>query len=187
MACESLVWAGSRMLFKNNPGKEENMHRGSETKFPWWYFLHTGGILAGQWGAAYQRERRLPCTHKDVPLSFCLLFPRHFQSLLLLLPLPLLTSQAPPNLLPSCTPLSTSPPLSCFSLSTIPIYLRRALMWIHCTHILKRAHSHWPYTVPHLLSWFTLTWFFSVWIYKWLETKCYWQLSVQQMISYFVI
>lgn len=40
----SLVWAGSQMLFKNNPGKEENMHRGSETKFPWWYFLHTGGI-----------------------------------------------------------------------------------------------------------------------------------------------
>lgn len=64
----SLVWAGSRMLFKNNPGTEENMHRGSETKFPWWYFLNTRGILAGQWGAAYKRERQLLFIQTHLPL-----------------------------------------------------------------------------------------------------------------------
>lgn len=30
-----VVLSLSRKLFKNNPGEEENMHRGSETKFPW--------------------------------------------------------------------------------------------------------------------------------------------------------
>lgn len=68
------------------------MHRGSETKFPWWYFLHTGGILAGQWGAATLYTK----TFLSLPRSFA----PCFQSLLLSLPLPLLTFEVPPKLQP---------------------------------------------------------------------------------------
>lgn len=123
------------MLFKNNPGKEENTHRGSETKFPWWYFLHTGGLLVGQWGAA-SREDDSYRLHKDISLclSFCLIFP-HFQSLLLSLPLPLLTSPAPPNLFPSCTPHSAAPSVwfNSFTVYLCFGHLHPHSVWIHIT------------------------------------------------------
>lgn len=91
----SLIWEGSWMLFKNNPGKEENMHRGSKTKFPWWYFLHTGGFwLANE--EPLTRESGSYRLYKDISLSFCIIFP----SLPIppsLITTPFVTSEAPPK------------------------------------------------------------------------------------------
>lgn len=111
----SSAWAGSQMLFKNNPGKEENMHIGSETKFPWWYFLHTWGFwLANE--ESRPRELSSYHLHNNIYFSFCLFSPFFFcQSLLLSLALPLLTFEAPPKILPSH---STSSAFNSFSVHT---------------------------------------------------------------------
>lgn len=63
------------------------------------------------------RESASYSLYKHISLSF----PPHFQSLLLSLPLPLLTYEAPPKRLLSCTPHSTLSSLSCFSLHTISV------------------------------------------------------------------
>lgn len=87
------------MVFKNNPGKEENTHSGSEKKFPWWYFLHThGGFGLANEEPAYTRGRQLPFTQRHLRLLLfpCLVFP-HFQCRLLSLPLsPHLSATLPP-------------------------------------------------------------------------------------------
>lgn len=44
-------------------GKEQNMHRGSETKFPWWYFLHTGDSGWPMRGCFQERAAATVCTN----------------------------------------------------------------------------------------------------------------------------
>ena len=90
--------------------KEENMHRGSETKFPWWYFLHTGGILAGEWGAAYTRERTTASVYTKTSPSPSVSLP--------IPPSPITTPS--PHLSSTSQPFTSMYPL--FSLSLIQLF-----------------------------------------------------------------
>lgn len=144
------------MLFKNNPGKEENTHSGSEKKFPWWYFLqtHRGFGLANE--EPLTRQDNSYRLHKDISVSFSLslrlIFP-HFQSLPLLLPLPLLTSPAPCLFHPSShLSFNVSRSLSQLFLCAHKqsraeyrlMHFLRSFMWLHSTNVLLWTHSHWP-------------------------------------------
>lgn len=131
------------MLFKNNPGKEENMHRGSETKFPWWYFLHTGGDSGWPMRSCLQERTTATVHTKTSPsptVSFSLTSNpsfSHYHSL-----------SSPLKHLPTfyrLVPLIQSLPLSD---SAVSLCVQSC---VHSTNILKWAHSHWPYTVPHFV------------------------------------
>lgn len=142
------------MVFKNNPGKEENTHSGSEKKFPWWYFLHTRGLRAGQWGACLH-ERTAATVYTKTSRSSSLSLSRFSSlpmppSLITTLSSPLCHLASPPLLVPliQCFPLSESAVSLCTHMQSkvkyLLIHFMKVFMCFHTTDLWHWTHSHWP-------------------------------------------